>query len=189
MSAQSVETAAHPQPARLWRALRTAPAFIFELKALCEAADIELYVPTYPRRVAPRRARRERTVLRPMFPGYGFLPCDQEHRLAHVPTFRYQVVRQAEGTFAAIDERGMCAIADVEAELNQFEVDAKPVDSFDLRDRVKITGDLFDTVWIVSDKTESQLVLSTPEANWDIAVSPDLVEHVAHEGWPAPARG
>ena len=173
-SAEAPDTTPHQGADRTWRIIRTKPEFLYDLQAMCKQAGAALYVP---RRVRHSRVRRERVEDKPMFPGYAFLPLDQADLIGQIPTFRYQFVRRP-GGFAWIGDSEMQIIQEEEGKLNQFEVDPKSAKGFSIDDRVRIVGDLFGTDWIVADKTENELVLRAADANWDISVSPDLVQHV-----------
>lgn len=158
-----------------WYIIRTAPRFVETLYAQCNQVGVDLYYPVYARRVAPRRARRDRIVKRPAFPGYAFVPTHQAERMRLLPHYRYQFLRTGPEQWVYVSDDLVQDIKASEAEWCQYEVDPKPVERFKVGDRVRIRGDLWGPMTVVgyvgsTVKLESERM--------EIRVDPALLEHV-----------
>lgn len=140
---QQDSPASSPDPAGAWYIIRTAPSFMTTLAAQCRQLGVRLYVPKYARRVAPRRRRRERVVERPVFPGYAFVPAGEAEALRYLPHHRYQFLRSGSEQFVTVGAETIEHVAQVEAELCQYEVDPEPIDHFKVGDKVRIVGDVW----------------------------------------------
>jgi transcription antitermination factor NusG len=139
-----------------------------------------VYYPQFVRRIRVPRTGQRKTVYKPVFPGYAFVPREQVESGGMPPLpahlrHRYQFVRSRAQRYAEVFPNIIETLMRAEREWTRLGRPPKPTDEFEIGDKVELSGDIMPAmrvVWMGRKKLKVESDIGPVE------VTPDMVRKV-----------